>query len=345
MNIIGKVNMALVDFEGLRSALVPLMGERTPAVERLEELRQAGLLPVSRRKSSDGVTERYEPIRVLTVLAGPELLPGTPATRGIPLSELAPLLARSLGPGAPSLSTLRVWERSGKLMPIARARGGRALFDADAVMEGLKVARAGHFVTLRRAAEELHALLGAKAPVYHTLRRWEAANRIAPSTITPSGRRLYELRSLLACVAPADSAAAKTSSEDAEPAELDPPESQARASAQPADWATLESRLQALLTGVVTPIWDEFRQLSLTLQALGDALRDIPSPVTGDAASSEVTRLVAGVEGLLDVCDGFRKTVMARQDSEITTLKERIRSMEEQARAKPVFAGRSGTTY
>jgi hypothetical protein len=139
--------MKPVPYEGLREALRPLMRERTPSDAQLEELRRLGVVAQVRRQAR-GETPLYDPMRVVTALASVNL----PLTRalteesqtvlpGLSLTELAEVLSTRLGPGAPSLSTLRNWERSDRIAPVRISPSQRRFYDPEQVVAAIAATR------------------------------------------------------------------------------------------------------------------------------------------------------------------------------------------------------------
>lgn len=327
------------------------MRERTPSDAQLEELRRLGVVAQVRRQAR-GETPLYDPMRVVTALASVNL----PLTRalteesqtvlpGLSLTELAEVLSTRLGPGAPSLSTLRNWERSDRIAPVRISPSQRRFYDPEQVVAAIAPGgneADGALVSLARAAELLRTLLGEQAPAYVTLRRWEKAGYIDSAGELPSGRRLYSLPRLAEQIRTGVPGTGATTPHTAERS-IAPPETSAVF-----DWVRLEAVIAETVAKVVSASLAEVRTLTGTLAGLEETLLALQSapPAAQMQADAEASQLHADVRRVLSAVEGFQKTVMIRQDGEIGALRERLREMEARAKAaQPTFVGRSGTTY
>lgn len=279
------------------------------------------------------------------------------------LPELARRLATELGDGAPSLSTLRAWTRTGK---ITDAIAGMAACNAEGQ-------RPRKLLSLRASARWLASRMGDGAPSYASLRYWETKGLIAAALTLPSGRRLYDCEALEEMLRVITRTVARTgvarpgSHDAAGDSASDDGRGLAKVLAQAPSAVPIPDASERLalsdiddrLGGLERQIAGFACELGRLAEAVGAVVaqtgrgttegRDTPwirGEIVGLAVSEAMSELTRNVQGVIKENEGLRKTVMARQDAIITDLRTRCAALEAQQKGDaPRFVGRSGMVY
>jgi hypothetical protein len=275
----------------------------------------------------------------------------------LPLSTLARALGAALGRGAPSLSTLRAWEKEGKIAHDLERPGGSTrkirLYSLSKLIAASRPAGdesappivAGDLMSLRRAAAQLQAR-SPGAPSYSALRRAEHNGHISPAVTLPSGRHLYSADAIARqLMQPPDATPGQQSAADL-------------ATGDGSDAGCATGTVRASETDSVAALNVQVRHLvalCTSLGALVDTLADrldrdrldrVPGALSPSDPAAALAGLAERLQQVIEQGEGFRKSVMTRQDALISQLRERCADLEQQARAAaPRFVGRSGTTY